>query len=41
MNKTPPRSAYGDFPSRGRHQQPGKAGFAASLEICAMEIRIG
>ena len=41
MNNTLPRSAFGASPSRGRHLQPGKAGSAAALEFCAMEIRIG
>ena len=41
MNKIPPRIAYGASPSRGRRLQPGKAGSAAALEFCAMEIRIG
>ena len=41
MNKTTHLSASGASPSRGRRLQPGKAGSAAALEFCAMEIRIG
>jgi len=41
MKKIPHRSAFGASPSRGRHLQPGKAGSAVALELCAMEIRIG
>jgi NADH-quinone oxidoreductase subunit E len=33
MNNTPPRSASGASPSRGRHLQPGKAGSAVALEL--------
>jgi hypothetical protein len=29
----PPRSAFGASPSRGRHQRPGKAGSAVTLEL--------
>lgn len=27
-----PRNAFGTYPSAGRYQRPGKAGFAISLE---------
>ena len=33
---TPPRSAFGASPSRGRHQRPGKAGSAVALEGIAV-----
>jgi len=38
MKQAHPRSAFGASPSRGRHQQPGKAGSAVAR---AMENQIG
>ena len=32
---TPPRSAFGASPSRGRHQRPGRAGSAVALALAA------